>query len=116
MSENKINDQLKELLDQGGKWARLATNVEGLNVVRLPELKNRPARLALEINPIMPSVGRPQKKSLFLTSMEQLEEYIKIFKTEIVNTLMDNIEDVNGDAKSMRNKEKFIGKLDTDSE
>ena len=114
MSENKINDQLKELLEQGGKWARLATNVEGLNVVRLPQLKNRPARLALEINPIIPSVGRPQKKSLFLTSLEQLDEYTKIFKTAIVNELMTYIEDINGEAKNLRNKEKFIGKLDTE--
>lgn len=110
--DSKIYEQLKELLEAGGKWARLATNVEGLNVVRLPRLKNRPARLALEINPIIPSAKKPVKKSLFLTTEEQVGEYAKIFETDIIKEIITYIEEINGEESETKNKEKFIGKLD----
>jgi hypothetical protein len=108
----KIHNQLKELYDEGGKWARLATNISGLNIVRMPRHKNRPARLALEINPIIPSVGRPQKKSLFITTEEQLTEYMRIFKSDIIEQIIESIEEINGEAKTQRNNEKFVGKLE----
>lgn len=114
--ESKIHDQLRELYDDGGKWTRLATNITGLNIVRMPRLKNRPARLAIEVNPIIPSVGRPQKKSLFITTEEQLNEYMKIFKSDIITQIITTIEEINGHAKEARNSEKFVGKLEFDEE
>ncbi|MDH5403663.1 MAG: hypothetical protein OEZ01_06040 [Candidatus Heimdallarchaeota archaeon] len=114
MTEEKIMNQLRELLDSGDKWARLETDVPGLHIVRMPRLKNRPARLSVEVNPSIPSVGKPQKKSLFITTEEQFIEYNRVFSSETIKNVISYIEKINNEDNIEGDRRNIVGKLGED--
>ena len=55
-----IEAQLKDHLKSGADWEKMETPIEGVNVVKVPATKTRPALLFLEINPLKDN-GQPLK-------------------------------------------------------
>ena len=57
----ELSESLKEFVEEGQDWERKNTSVKGVSIVRMPPYKNRPASLAIEINPVKED-GSPMKK------------------------------------------------------
>jgi len=45
----ELTESLKEFIDEGQDWERKNTSVKGVSIIRLPQYKNRPASLAIDI-------------------------------------------------------------------
>ncbi len=56
-----LEESLTEFLEDGDDWERKKTSVDGVFILKLPEYKGNPPRLAIELNPT-DSSGNPTKK------------------------------------------------------
>ncbi|MHA2392778.1 MAG: hypothetical protein ACXAEX_12600 [Promethearchaeota archaeon] len=92
---SNIEGQLKEHLKNGKDWEKMETPVEGVNVVKVPATKTRPALLFLEINPIKED-GKPLKrKGLFVGSKEMLIKFSEALNDDKTFQLIGELEKVN---------------------
>ncbi|MFX0028244.1 MAG: hypothetical protein ACFE8B_03475 [Candidatus Hermodarchaeota archaeon] len=99
-----IETQLKEHLKNGKEWEKMETPVEGVNVVKVPATKSRPALLFLEINPIKED-GKPLKrKGLFVGSKEMLIKFSEALNDDKTFQLIGEIEKVNPEISSSQAK------------
>lgn len=57
----ELTETLRKFIEEGGDWERKQTTVAGVSIIRLPAMKNRPASLAIDINPVGEN-GLPMKK------------------------------------------------------
>jgi hypothetical protein len=90
-----IQAQLKDHLKNGKDWEKMDTPVEGVNVVKVPATKTRPALLFLEINPIKED-GKPLKrKGLFVGSKEILIKFSEALNDDKTFQLIRELEKVN---------------------
>jgi hypothetical protein len=90
-----IEAQLREHLKNGEDWEKMETPVEGVNVVKVPATKTRPALLFLEINPIKED-GKPLKrKGLFVGSKEILIKFSEALNDDKTYQLIGELEKVN---------------------
>ncbi|MFX1571730.1 MAG: hypothetical protein ACFFB0_03200 [Promethearchaeota archaeon] len=90
-----IELQLKEHLKSGKDWEKMETPIEGVNVVKVPATKARPALLFLEINPLKED-GRPLKKrGLFVGNKEMLIKFSEALNDDKTFQLIGEIEKVN---------------------
>jgi hypothetical protein len=95
-----IEAQLKEHLKNGEDWEKMETPVEGVNVVKVPATKTRPALLFLEINPIKED-GKPLKrKGLFVGSKEMLIKFSEALNDDKTFQLIGELEKVNPEVSS----------------
>ncbi|MEX2680859.1 MAG: hypothetical protein Q6373_004615 [Candidatus Sigynarchaeota archaeon] len=95
---SSIEKTIKDFLKDGKDWDKLPTKqLPGVNIVKMPATKSRPALLALEVNPV--KEGKPMKrKGLFVTSKEMLVSFSEILTNDSIFTLMKTIEDINAAA------------------
>jgi len=95
---SSIEKAIKDFLKDGKDWDKLPTKqLPGVNVVKMPATKARPALLALEVNPT--KEGKPMKrKGLFVTSKEMLVSFSEILTNDSIFTLMKTVEDINAAA------------------
>ncbi|HME53069.1 MAG TPA: hypothetical protein VKM55_12680 [Candidatus Lokiarchaeia archaeon] len=86
---------IQEFLEDGKDWDKMPTKqLAGVNIVKMPATKSRPALLALELNPVKD--GKPMKrKGLFVTSSEMLVSYSEILTNDNLLPLMKRIEAIN---------------------
>ena len=92
---NNIQAQLKDHLDNGKDWEKIETPVPGLNVVRVPATKTRPALLYLEVNPLKDD-GKPLKrKGLFIGSQEMLLRFSETLNDDKTYQIIKEIEQAN---------------------
>ena len=90
-----IQAQLKEHLQNGQDWEKMATPIPGVHVVKVPATKTRPALLFLEINPLKDD-GKPLKrKGLFVGNKEMLIKFSESLADDKVYQLVQEIEQVN---------------------
>ncbi|MBY8985972.1 MAG: hypothetical protein KGD65_12935 [Candidatus Lokiarchaeota archaeon] len=90
-----IEVQLKEHLKSGADWEKMETPIEGVNVVKVPPTKTRPALLFLEINPIKED-GKPLKrKGLFVGSKEMLIKFSEALNDDKTFQLITELEKIN---------------------
>jgi hypothetical protein len=90
-----IEDQLKDHLKNGADWEKMETPIEGVNVVKVPATKTRPALLFLEINPIKED-GKPLKrKGLFVGSKEILIKFSEALNDDKTFQLIGELENIN---------------------
>ena len=72
--------KLEEFLSKGKDWSRLKTSLPGVFVLKLPQYRSSPPRLAVELNPVDEN-GKPTKRrGLILRSSRELEEFKKLSK------------------------------------
>jgi hypothetical protein len=87
--------KLAEFLEKSKDWSRLKTSLPGVFVLKLPQYRGSPPRLAVELNPVDES-GKPTKRrGLILRSSNELEEFRKIFDFEKLSKLLSMVDSVN---------------------
>lgn len=90
-----IQAQLKEHLQNGQDWEKMATPIPGVHVVKVPATKSRPALLFIEVNPLKDD-GKPLKrKGLFVGNREMLMKFSETLADDKVYQLVQEIEQVN---------------------
>ena len=98
-----IEDQLKEHLKSGADWEKMETPIEGVNVVKVPATKTRPALLFLEINPLKDN-GQPLKrKGLFVGSKEMLIKFGEALNDDDTFRLIGELEKINPIVLGLKN-------------
>ncbi|PWU80276.1 MAG: hypothetical protein DLM72_12865 [Candidatus Nitrosopolaris wilkensis] len=66
----EANEKLKQFLNEGRNWGRMATNIPGVFLFTLPASKGRPASLAIKINPV-DTYGSITKKGMVAAKKSQ---------------------------------------------
>ncbi|MBN2153592.1 MAG: hypothetical protein JW839_19205 [Candidatus Lokiarchaeota archaeon] len=92
-----VENNIKKFLESGQDWEKLATKqLPGVNIVKMPATKARPALLAIEVNPLRD--GKPMKrKGLFVTSTEMLVSFSELLTNEALFSLMKTVEGINAE-------------------
>ena len=92
----ELADSLREFVEEGQDWERKNTQVKGVSIIRLPQYKNRPASLAIDINPVGENGLPMKKKGIMIMSVAELQAFREVFRNEKLDNLIKNIEDVTG--------------------
>jgi len=88
-------DKLAEFLKEGEDWGKVKTNVPGIFVIKLPEYKNSPSRLAVEINPVDASGNTTKRRGLLIKDMYEYDDFKNLITNDKTETLLEMLEDVN---------------------
>src|SRR5512145_634803 len=92
----ELTDSLKEFIEEGQDWERKVTSVKGVSIIRLPPYKNRPASLAIDINPVGENGLPMKKKGIMIMNADELQAFRETFKNEKLDNLIKTLEDVSG--------------------
>lgn len=90
-----MSEKLEEFLKTGKDWGRIRTTVPGVFVLKLPEYKRSPTRLAIELNPVDDRGSTTKRRGLVLRSLGELDSFNELFKYDKLSKLMDMLEEVN---------------------
>ncbi|NLX49877.1 MAG: hypothetical protein GXY82_08425 [Methanospirillum sp.] len=90
----EISESLRRLLEQGEDWERKNTTVPGVFLVKLPRTRNRPASLAIELNPIGENGLPLKRKGVMIMSGQELLAFRRLFENPKVSAVMDSIDDL----------------------
>jgi hypothetical protein len=93
------NEKLGSFLKNGEDWSRLKTSIPGVFVLKMPEYRNSPTRLAVELNPVDASGSPTKRRGLLLRSKEELDEFKELFQYEKLATLLQTVESLNPQGK-----------------
>ena len=100
-----IEAQLKNHLETGADWEKMETPVPGVNVVKVPATKTRPALLFLEVNPLKED-GKPMKrKGLIVGSKEMLIKFGETLQDDKVFQLIVELEKINPPSEKVKKLE-----------
>jgi len=90
----ELTETLKAFIEEGADWERKQTSLPGVSIIRLPATKNRPASLAIDINP-QNEHGLPmKKKGIMIMNSNELAAFKAIFNSEKTDGLVKALEDV----------------------
>lgn len=92
----ELAESLKEFVEDGQDWERKNTSVKGVSIIRMPPYKNRPASLAIDINPVGETGLPMKKKGIMVMSAAELLAFREIFKNEKLDNLVKTLEEVTG--------------------
>ncbi|MGA2918102.1 hypothetical protein [Methanoregula sp.] len=96
----ELTETLRTFIEEGQDWERKHTSVKGVSIIRLPATKNRPASLAIDINPLG-SNGLPmKKKGIMIMNAAEIAAFRAAFNNEKVDSLIAALEDVLPDRKA----------------
>jgi len=85
---------LKEFVAEGQDWERKGTSVKGVSVIKLPSMTNRPASLALDINPLN-GQGLPiKKRGMMIMNAVEFAAFKETFSNLKLDNLIKAIEEV----------------------
>ena len=90
-----LDDKLSSFLKTGSDWGRMKTSVPGIFVLKLPDYKSSPARLAIELNPTDDSGSPNKRRGLVLRSLDELGEYKAIFQYDKLEPLLRAVDGLN---------------------
>jgi len=87
--KEKLEAKLREMAD----WEKALTNVAGVKIIKIPENKFTPARLAIEMSPV-DDKGKPLKKKgvLVISNKDLFDRYKALFENEKVAELINSID------------------------
>lgn len=88
-----MKDTLAAHLAEGKDWARIETDLEGVNVVKMPAKGGYAERLSVEINP----TGK--RHAIFVRNLEELEQLAEVFADERVTSLVKMVGSINPEQK-----------------
>ncbi|MEM2264762.1 MAG: hypothetical protein QXF09_02430 [Nitrososphaerota archaeon] len=90
-----LEEKLKDFLEKGKDWKRKRITINGVFILKIPQRKNKPSRIIVEINPI-DEFGNPTKKrGIILRNLEDLKEFRNLINIEKLEYLLKTIENVN---------------------
>ena len=95
-----ITEQLRTFIEEGQDWERKATSVKGVNIIRLPKMKNRPASLAIDINPVNDRGVPMKKKGIMIMNAAELAAFRATFNNDKIDNLIKALEEVLPERKS----------------
>ncbi|KXA94384.1 hypothetical protein AKJ65_04550 [candidate division MSBL1 archaeon SCGC-AAA259E19] len=95
MSKDKLEESLSQFLEDGDDWERKKTSVDGVFILKLPEYKGNPPRLAIELNPTDSSGNPTKKRGLMTFDMREFETFRELIGEEGLDGLMETIMEVN---------------------
>ncbi|MEM3383792.1 MAG: hypothetical protein QXL52_05835 [Nitrososphaerales archaeon] len=101
-------DKLALFLKTGSDWARMKTTIPGLFILKLPAYKNNPSRLAVELNPVDESGSPTKKRGLVIRSLQELEEFSKLFQYDKLSSLLKSIDKINPAPKKVKPSEEVL--------
>src|SRR5512137_1340740 len=90
----ELTQTLKAFIEEGQDWERKNTSVRGISIIRLPATKNRPASLAIDINPVGPNGLPMKKKGIMIMNAAELAAFRAAFTNEKVDSLITALEEV----------------------
>jgi hypothetical protein len=90
----ELTDTLKDFMETGGDWERKATSLAGVSIIRLPATKNRPASLAIDVNPINEAGLPMKKKGIMIMNAAELAAFRALFTSEKMDGLINALETV----------------------
>jgi len=96
----ELTETLKSFIEEGADWERKQTSIKGVSIIRLPATKNRPASLAIDVNPVGETGLPMKKKGIMIMNSSELAAFRAIFSNEKMDSLMNALEDILPDRKS----------------
>jgi hypothetical protein len=90
----ELTETLKTFIEEGKDWERKHTSVKGVSIIRLPATRNRPASLAIDINPIGDNGLPMKKKGIMIMNSAELAAFRAVFSNEKMDSLINALEDI----------------------
>ena len=90
----ELAETLKAFIEEGADWERKQTSLPGVSIIRLPATKNRPASLAIDINPHNEHGLPMKKKGIMIMNAGELAAFKAIFNSEKTESLLKALEEV----------------------
>jgi hypothetical protein len=103
----ELSQTLKTFIEEGQDWERKNTSVKGVSIIRLPATKNRPASLAIDINPIGEHGLPMKKKGIMIMNATELAAFRATFNNEKIDGLIKALEEVLPDRKAAAKSSKI---------
>jgi hypothetical protein len=85
---------LRDMLKHGRKFERLRTSEPGVFIRKIPQYKNEPAYLAVEINPIGKDGNPMNRMGMIVRSQTELDAIRAILSQKKVDEMLQAIERV----------------------
>jgi hypothetical protein len=95
MSANQKDERLVEFLENGKDWERKQTNIPGVFLIRLPQFRNRPACIGVELDMFNRGGGGNRRRGIILRTREELQQLMDMVTNNKLNQLTTSIEKVN---------------------
>ncbi|MGA9743016.1 MAG: hypothetical protein WBQ16_00225 [Nitrososphaeraceae archaeon] len=96
-----VDERLSQFLSKGKDWERKPTNIPGLFLLKLPALRNRPASIVIEVNPVDTSGSPTKKRGIIIKSNSELVQIRDILTNIKLEQLMKSVEEVNPEVKTV---------------
>lgn len=96
----ELTEILKTFIEEGQDWERKPTTVKGVSIIRLPATKNRPASLAIDINPVGANGLPMKKKGIMLMNGAEIAAFRDTINNPKVDSLVTALEEVLPERKS----------------
>ncbi|KXA91526.1 hypothetical protein AKJ63_01380 [candidate division MSBL1 archaeon SCGC-AAA259D18] len=90
-----LEESLAEFLEDGDDWERKKTSVDGVFILKLPEYKGTPPRLAIELNPTDSSGNPTKKRGLMIRNPGELGTFRDLIEEEGLDDLMETMVGIN---------------------
>lgn len=90
----ELPEILKTFIEEGQDWERKPTTVKGVSIIRLPATKNRPASLAIDINPVGANGLPMKKKGIMLMNAAEIAAFRDTINNAKVDSLVAALEEV----------------------
>lgn len=95
----ELAETLRTFIEEGADWERKQTTLPGVSIIRLPATKNRPASLAIDINPLGENGLPMKKKGIMIMNGAELAAFRAIFNNEKADSLIKALEEILPDRK-----------------
>ena len=90
-----MEKSLRDMLKHGRKFERLRTDEPGIFIRKIPQSKEEPAYLAVEINPIGQNGNPMNKIGVLIRSQNELDAIRAILSQKKVDEILQTVEKVN---------------------
>jgi len=102
----ELTETLKAFIEEGGDWERKATTLGGVSIIRLPATKNRPASLAIDVNPLGENGLPMKKKGIMIMNAAELTAFRAIFNNDKMDSVIKALEEVLPERKTAAKSKK----------
>ena len=94
------DERLSQFLKEGKDWEKKPTSIPGVFLLKMPEFKNRPPFIAIEINPVDTLGAATKKRGILIKSSSELEQISNILNNAKIVQLAASIDEVNPEKKT----------------
>lgn len=91
--ENRMEEKIKEALENVEPWQRVPTSVDGAFLIKTPE-KGGNKTIMVEINPLNERKTPMKRRGLFLRQTIELEKFIEVLEDESVSELLRALDEL----------------------